>query len=309
MPASIRVPAAELRRVLLAVLPARDPDASRYALGAVLLELEQSGDAVKLLAVACDARRLHVADTLGVATPDDVAAWPLGKVLAADPKALAAMLAKVAGWVTLTVTPRATDNPGLSITLPGAEPVTLPVADGRFPRWRDVIPADSGKRTIATVNAKALRDTLAAARDTIWPGQSRAKNRQSAVALGAPFSAHGQERHGLALAVARDCDAPDADAPASATTATVPVAWAGVPPFPGCVTLAESFVRDALAPIGRGAVDINYLDADGSVLLTTPNFAAVICPQHKADPRTEATRPAPAAWDAEFSTVRELASA
>ena len=141
----VRVPCDQFARAVKACVYATDNDSSRYALGAVLIEV-LGGDCSF---VATDGRRLsHVAVEHDQAVDDGSALVP-ARVLAS--------LASVAARGEDAVQLEASEHE-LVATLPGCVVTARQIA-GRFPRWRDVLPKDRA----GTIETVVDRDELMAA--------------------------------------------------------------------------------------------------------------------------------------------------
>ena len=141
----VRVPCDQFARAVKACVYATDTDSSRYALGAVLIEV-LGGDCSF---VATDGRRLsHVAVEHDQAVDDGSALVP-ARVLAS--------LASVAARGDDAVQLEASEHE-LVATLPGCVVTARQIA-GRFPRWRDVLPKDRA----GTIETVVDRDELMAA--------------------------------------------------------------------------------------------------------------------------------------------------
>lgn len=121
----VRVPADEFARAVHSVLPATDNESSRYALGAVLLEV----DAENATLVATDGRRLHKAE-VGYEQSVD----PSQSLL---PKHVAATIASLARTDDSSV--QLEGNAEIIRAEVGGTTVTAKQVAGRFPRWRDVL--------------------------------------------------------------------------------------------------------------------------------------------------------------------------
>lgn len=155
-PAAIyRLAFADVRRLADHVAVAADDESSRYALGGVLIE----SDRQTLIAVATDGRRLHAARVLPDATTGEV---PAGTIVPA--RLLPAFVAAVrqaarvclgAGGQRLeravrdgTVTLVIGNGECLLAWEDAMQRVTVAAAgklmEGRFPRWRDVVPMAGG---------------------------------------------------------------------------------------------------------------------------------------------------------------------
>ena len=143
----VRVPCDQFARAVKACVYATDNESSRFALGAVLIEV-LGGDCSF---VATDGRRLsHVAVEHDQAVDDGSALVP-ARVLAS--------LANVAARGDDAVQLEASEHE-LVATLPGCVVTARQIA-GRFPRWRDVLPQD---RAGAIETVVARDDLLAATR-------------------------------------------------------------------------------------------------------------------------------------------------
>ena len=133
----VRIPCDQFARSVRGCVYATDNDSSRYALGAVLVEV--SGGDCSL--VATDGRRLsHVRVEHDQAVDDGTALVP-ARVLAS--------LAAVAGRHGDEAVQLEATDADIVATLPGCV-VTARQIQGRFPRWRDVLPTDR-PGTIETV--------------------------------------------------------------------------------------------------------------------------------------------------------------
>jgi len=145
----VRLPADQFVRAVRGVVFATDNESSRYALGAVLIEV--AGDVVTL--VATDGRRLA-----SVACEHDQAVDDSQTLVPARAMEIIARLADHAGdaGVQLEATGKE-----LVATI-GTARVTALLVEGKFPRWRDVLPERDAKATIVS-RADLLAATRAAA--------------------------------------------------------------------------------------------------------------------------------------------------
>jgi DNA polymerase-3 subunit beta len=169
----VRVPCDQFARAVKGCVYATDNDSSRYALGAVLIEV-LGGDCSF---VATDGRRLsHVAVEHDQAVDDGTALVP-ARVLAS--------LASVAARGDDAVQLEASEHE-LVATLPGCVVTARQIA-GRFPRWRDVLPKDRAG-AIETVVARG--DLLAATRAAAIVTSEQSKG------VDFTFSADGVTLHG-----------------------------------------------------------------------------------------------------------------
>lgn len=126
----LEIKAGVFRELIRRTLFATDAESSRYALGGVLLELDQKS----LIAVGTDGRRLAKMegpvsvtgkpDTGGTATIVPARAMQLIERILPDDEALVQLL------------PRSND---LVVKVPQGQFVTR-LVEGRFPKWRDVLP-------------------------------------------------------------------------------------------------------------------------------------------------------------------------
>jgi DNA polymerase-3 subunit beta len=146
----VRVPCDQFARAVKGCVYATDNESSRFALGAVLVEV--SGGECSF--VATDGRRLsHVRVEHDQAVDDGSALVP-ARVLAS----LATIAARVEDAVQLEVSEHE-----LVATLPGCVVTARQIA-GRFPRWRDVLPTERAG-TVETVvdRGELMQATRAAA--------------------------------------------------------------------------------------------------------------------------------------------------
>jgi DNA polymerase-3 subunit beta len=145
----VRLPADQFVRAVRGVVFATDNESSRYALGSVLVEV--AGDVVTL--VATDGRRLA-----SVTCEHDQAVDDSQTLVPARAMEIIARLADHAGdaGVQLEATGKE-----LVATI-GTARVTALLIEGRFPRWRDVLPKRETKATVVS-RADLLSATRAAA--------------------------------------------------------------------------------------------------------------------------------------------------
>jgi len=135
-----RLPADQFARAVRSVLYAVDSQSSRYALGSVLVEV-QDGTATF---VATDGRRLSRVDVeIDQAVENGTTLWPARAM---------AVIASVASHSTGSVQMEAAGHE-LIATIDGTV-IAARVVDGRFPRWRDVFPERESTATI--LNAPEL---------------------------------------------------------------------------------------------------------------------------------------------------------
>ena len=144
-----RLPADQFVRAVKGVVFATDTDSSRYALGAVLIEVK--GDVVTL--VATDGRRLASVQCDHDQAVDDSQTLVPSRVMA-----IIARLADHAGDDSVQL--EATGKEIVATV--GNAKVTASLIEGRFPRWRDVVPErDAKPTTVARIDL--LTATRAAA--------------------------------------------------------------------------------------------------------------------------------------------------
>ena len=143
-----RLPADQFVRAVRGTVFATDDDSSRYALGAVLIEVK--GESVTL--VATDGRRLS-----SFALEHDLAVDDSQTLVPARAMAVISRLAGNAGDAAVQLE----DTSSEIVATIGGTTVTARLIEGRFPRWRDVIPKRDAKAT--TVDRAALMAATRAA--------------------------------------------------------------------------------------------------------------------------------------------------
>ena len=145
----VRLPNDQFVRAIRGVVFATDNESSRYALGAVLIEVK--GDVVTF--VATDGRRLA-----SVTCEHDQAVDDSTTLVPARAMEIIARLADHAGdaGVQLEATGKEL------VATVGTARVTALLVEGRFPRWRDVLPERETKATVVS-RADLLSATRAAA--------------------------------------------------------------------------------------------------------------------------------------------------
>lgn len=144
-----RLPCDQFTRAVRGVVFATDDDSSRFALGAVLVEVK--GEVVTF--VATDGRRLSAVECEVELALDDSQTLVPARVMQ-----ILARLAAVAGDASIQL--EATDNELVATV--GAATVTARLVSGRFPKWRDVIPSVDVQPT-TVLAADLLGATRAAA--------------------------------------------------------------------------------------------------------------------------------------------------
>jgi DNA polymerase-3 subunit beta len=143
-----RIPADQFCRAVKAVSYATDNESSRFALGAVLVEVQDG----TVTLVATDGRRLSAFDIDVDQAVDDSSTLVPARAI----QTIAAAASHSDGAVQL----EATANEVVA-TIDGTV-VTARLVEGRFPRWRDVIPERDAKATLVN-GAELLAATRQAA--------------------------------------------------------------------------------------------------------------------------------------------------
>jgi DNA polymerase-3 subunit beta len=251
-----RLPADQFARAVRGVVFAADQESSRYALGAVLVEVQ---DGVVNF-VATDGRRLCSCEMEHDLAVDD-RRYPKHKDEKVSPPLLVPsrvmqILARVAGTGDEeSVQLEATGNELLASI--GGTTVTARLTEGRFPRWRDVIPADGAEPT-TVLSAALLSATKAAA--IVTSEQSKG--------VQYTFTAEGIHLHGQS-------------AEAGESSVTCEIVEAG---HACTVKLDPIFVREWLSGLpadGEPTVSVQATDGESAVVLRTDTFTGVIMPLAK----------------------------
>jgi DNA polymerase-3 subunit beta len=238
-----RMPADLLARAVKGVVFAVDDESSRYALGAVLIDVQ--GDTVNF--VATDGRRLACVqcERSQNENNDDVA--PL---VPARAMAIIARLAAAAGDESVQL-----ETTGKEIVaVVGNATVKARLLDGRYPRWRDTLPDRDAK---ATTVSRA--DLLAATRAAAIVTSEESKGVQFVFSDGGIWL-HGQSAEKGESSVT--CDVVE-----SGDKATV--------------TLDPLFVQQWLGGIDSEAepeVEVEAVDAESAVILRCGDNTGVIMP-------------------------------
>lgn len=235
-----RLPADEFCRAVRAVRHSTDNESSRYALGAVLVDV---ADGVVNI-VATDGRRLSLAECEHDLAVDDGQTLVPGRVMA--------ILARLASGTEGSVQLEADANT-LMATI-GSHTVTAQLTQGRFPRWRDVVPAD-GPQPTTVVAAELLSATRAAA--IVASEQSRG--------VDYTFTADGLHLHGQSAELGE-------------SSVTCEIVEFGH----GCtVKLDPVFVREwlkRLPPDGEPTISVQAKDKASAVVLRADSYTGVIMP-------------------------------
>ena len=237
----VRLPADQFVRAVKGVVFAADAESSRFALGAVLIEVK--GDVVTF--VATDGRRLA-----SVQCDHDQAVDDSQTLVPARVMAIIARLADHAGDDSVQL-----EATGKEIVATiGTAKVTASLLEGKFPRWRDVVPERDAKPTTV-----ARIDLFTATRAAAICSSDESKGVQFA------FSADGIWLQGKSSEKGESsvtCEIVDAGDKAS-------------------VKLDPSFVTEWLAGIASEAdpnVEVEAVNADSAVILRCGDNTGVIMP-------------------------------
>jgi DNA polymerase-3 subunit beta len=236
-----RLPVDQFCRAVKGVVFAVDDESSRYALGAVLIEVK--GEAVTF--VATDGRRLSC-----VTCEHDLAVDDSQTLVPARAMAIIARLAAAAGDDSVQL--EATANEIVATV--GNAKVTARLLDGRFPRWRDTLPERNVKSTTVS-----RADLLAATRAAAIVTSEQSKGVEFV------FSADGIWLHGQSSERGESsvtCDVVEAGDKAS-------------------VKLDPLFVQQWLSGIDSEAepeVEVEAVDAQSAVILRCGDNTGVIMP-------------------------------
>lgn len=263
---TITIDFADIKRIADHLVPATDDESSRYALGGVLLERAPEG---QLYAVATDARRMHVgrfeATIEGELIANTIVPAKLFTAFVAAAKALGGK----AGPVSVTITSR-------HIRLAwGCLTTTSRLVEGRFPRWRDCIPAardhDPGERDrTATLDAKGLVRMM---REVVR--ESRIEEKAASARYAAAEKAKGRKAKPGEYEHPRGCTFTDGRFEARGCEMARATAWAGE------VILDPVFVADAVAAAAAfgDTVTATTRGKLRAVTITSgPAFTAVLMP-------------------------------
>lgn len=242
----IRIPCDQFVRAVRSVVYATDDESSRYALGAVLLEVKDN----TLTLVATDGRRLACVEL----EPAEEQAVDDRTVLVPS-HALATMASIAAGHPDSAVQLDATTNEVVA-TIDGSI-ITARQIDGRFPRWRDVFPKREAKASIVNIG-----ELLSATRAAAIVATENSKGITYA------FSADGIWLHGQS-----------AESGESSVTCNI-VSFGQA----ATTKLDPLFVRQflqALPADGEPEVEIEIVDHDSAVVLKSGDVRGVIMPLAK----------------------------
>lgn len=240
------IPAEQFCRAVKSVVYATDNETSRYALGAVLFEVERAEGVVHF--VGTDGRRLseYHAELSNNEDPDD-------STTLVPARAVGVMHA-IAGHSEGAVQIESTASDVVA-TIDGTV-VTARLVDGRFPRWRDVFPERPDAKA-AVVNAPEL---LAATRQAAIVTSEQSK--------GVTFAFTAEGIH----LTARSAEAGE-------SSVTCPLLEAGPDVV---VQLDPRFVIDFLRCVDVGEpVEVEATDAGSAVVLKSGDCRGVIMPLAK----------------------------
>ena len=239
-----RLPCDQFSRAVRGVNFATDDDSSRFALGAVLLDVV--GEVVTF--VATDGRRLSAVECEHDLAVDDSQTLVPSRVMA-----ILARLAAVAGDASIQL--EATANELVATV--GAATVTARLVSGRFPKWRDVIPKVDIQPT--TVLAS---DLLSATRAAAICTSEASKGVDFA------FAANGIWLHGQS-------------AEAGESSVTCPLVEFGIE---CAVKLDPIYVREWLTGLpadGEPTVSVQAIDFASAVVFRCDDHTGVVMPLAK----------------------------
>jgi len=236
-----RLPADQFVRAVRGVVFATDDDSSRFALGAVLIEV--TGETVSF--VATDGRRLSLVECEHDLAVDDSQTLVPSRVMAILSRLA---LADSDGSIQLEATGKEI------VATVGTATVTARLIEGRFPRWRDVVPEMDVEPT--TVLAEQLLAAVKAAA-IVTTEQSRG--------ISFAFSDKGLWLHGQS-------------SEAGESSVTCDLVEAGT----ACtVKLDPRYVRqwlEGLPSDGEPTVSVQARDAQSAVILRTDCHTGVVMP-------------------------------
>lgn len=239
-----RLPADQFCRAVRGVVFAVDDESSRYALGAVLVEVK--GETVSF--VATDGRRLSLVECEHDLAVDDSQTLVPSRAMAIVSRLA---LADSDGSVQLEATGKEL------VATVGSATVTARLIEGRFPRWRDVVPEMDVEPT--TVLAEQLLAAVKAAA-IVTTEQSRG--------IDFAFSDKGLWLHGQS-----------AEAGESSVTCELVEAGAAC-----TVKLDPRYVRqwlEGLPADGEPTVSVQAKDGQSAVILRTDCHTGVVMPMAK----------------------------
>jgi DNA polymerase III subunit beta len=238
-----RMPADQFVRAVRGVVFATDNESSRYALGAVMIEVQ--GDTVTF--VATDGRRLA---SVQCDRSQNENSDPIAPLVPSRVMAIMARIADHAGDEVVELQATAREI----VAIIGNATVTASLIEGRFPRWRDVLPERDAKPTTV-----ARIDLLTATRAAAICSSEESKGVQFA------FSADGIWLQGKSSEKGESsvtCEIVDAGDKAT-------------------VKLDPAFVTEWLNGIAGDAdpnVEVEAVDADSAVILRCGDNTGVIMP-------------------------------
>jgi DNA polymerase-3 subunit beta len=236
-----RIPADQFARAIKGVAYAADTESSRFALGAVLVDVK--GEVVTF--VATDGRRLCSCEVEHDLAVDDSQTLVPSRVMA--------ILCRLAGGEADGSVQLEATKDVLLATI-GGTTVTARLTDGKFPRWREVIPAEGAEPSTVTA-ADLLSATKAAA--IVTSEQSKG--------VQYTFSEDGIHLHGQS-------------SEAGESSVTCDLVEFGT----ACsVKLDPLFVSQWLTGLpadGEPTVSVQATDAQSAVVLRADDFTGVIMP-------------------------------
>jgi len=236
-----RLPADQFCRAVRGVVFAADSESSRYALGAVLVDV---ADGVVNF-VATDGRRLCSCEMEHDLAVDDSQTLVPSRVMQ--------ILARIAGAAGEDAVQLEATASELLASI-GGTTVTARLLDGRFPKWRDVIPAE-GEEPTTVLATELLSATRAAAIVTS----------ENSKGVQYTFAKEGIHLHGQS-------------AEAGESSVTCEIVEAG---HACTVKLDPVFVREWLAGLpadGEPTVSVQATDAQSAVVMRTDTYTGVIMP-------------------------------
>ena len=239
-----RIPADQFLRAINGTVYAADTESSRYALGAVLIEVK--GDVVTF--VATDGRRL-----CSVACEHDLAVDDSQTLVPSKVMAIMARIASRAGDSAVQL--EASRNE-VVVTI-GLTRISARLVEGRYPKWREVVPTREVTPTVL------LRSDLLAATKSAAICVSETSKGVEFV-----FAANGIWLHGQSS----EC---------GESSVTCEVTTAGQA---ASVKLDPQFVVDFLNGISLDAepeIEVEALDGDSAVVLRCGDHTGVIMPLAK----------------------------
>lgn len=241
-----RVPCDQFARAAKGVVYATDAESSRYALGAVLIDVTDGNPTL----VATDGRRLSAVEIESDTAVDD------SQTLV--PAHAMAIVADIAGRHTNDAVQLEATGSELVATI-GDVTVTARLLEGRFPRWRDVFPEGVFDTEPAIVDREALLQATRAAAIVVS---------EQSKGVDFTFGESGLHLHGQSSEYGESAVSLDLERGG-----------------PDCtVKLDPRFVRDWLAGLatdGEPTIEVRATDSASAVVLRSGDFRGVIMPLAK----------------------------